>query len=100
MFCILAFQMSQLSLCLIYIQITVAIFQVTNANINYQHIHLTSGLKLRRCLPRNTIGYHNMSKLSQIHHQRIQGQNLNETYFPKLHGAAWYCDYSHTNSVP
>lgn len=62
--------MSELSLCLIYIHIhTGVIFQVTNANINYQHIHLTSGFKLRQRLPRNTIGYHNMSELSQTHCQ-------------------------------
>lgn len=58
MFCILS---------LISIQITLAIFQVTNANINYQHIHLTSGLKVRQCLLRCTMEEHNMSHLSQIH---------------------------------
>lgn len=38
--------MSQLSKRLFYIQITVVISPVIHANINYQHVHLTLGLKL------------------------------------------------------
>lgn len=49
--------------------------EVTNANINYQHIHLTSGLKVRQCLLRCTMEEHNMSNLSQIR-PRVFKDNL------------------------
>lgn len=84
------FQMSQLSKCLFYIQITVVIFQVIHANINYQHVHLTLGLKQRQCLLCYTIRFIKATRHEQsfTNPPSIFKDNLKWDIFSK---AAWDC---------